>query len=310
MGRMLVIGRCAVEMHLLSESLPSVGETLYPEKYEMRPGGRGGIAAYVSKLFAHKTSVVTRVGKDGNATRLRHFLYDNGISTGSMFTEVGMQTPLDIYLKSAPFGGAGLLRYNSSPAMTVDDVNHALSEKYDMAIVQYEAVDESHRKGVTNLLSERDVRVFADLSLLDDITSLEGTSGIDTLFISESAAEKLGTGSLVTMEDCLRAAMELSRRIGAYFYIIKLCGRGLFIYDGTYYNLIAPCDAPEKEKGGASDALAAVCASVYLETTDITAASQAAYIADKMIKEDLSVFVPTMNDVVKYARDRMLDTRF
>ena len=56
--------------------------------------------------------------------------------------------------------------------------------------------------------------------------------------------------------------------------------------------------------------MAAVTASVYLETTDITAAAQAAYIADKMIKEDLSVFVPTMSDVVKYARDRMLDTRF
>ena len=90
--KLLVIGDVAIEMLMKLKRLPSPREVCDEDKYLFLPGGPAGNAALAATYFGADAFLCTRVGKDGNASRLTQFFSDNGVNVDAVAVDEEAQT--------------------------------------------------------------------------------------------------------------------------------------------------------------------------------------------------------------------------
>ncbi len=320
MGKMLIVGSSALDLILGTNgealtALKDGGKAFCEEKYEMRPGGRAVHAALCARLFGRKSAILSVVGKDGNASRLRNFLYENGVDTGALFTDTASQTSLNLIIKEggepfAPF--TRKIVYSGAAESFKNEYIEKVSElDADSALIQCELPGDFVLP-LVRVLRELSVSVFADMTKCknDDISPYADIGNADVIFLSHTAAEKYTGIECAGLEKCLKCCMELSRSFSAKYILIKLDTRGIFVYDGKFYNIVSPCDPPIASKAGAADVLSSAIASLYFEKGNITAGCEAGLIAQRIAKENLSVFIPSIADVKRFAAEGGLNVHF
>ena len=309
MGKIAVVGRAAIEIVLGAPSFSSGGDIQGADRYETRPGGRGGVAAYCARLFGVSAAICARVGRDGNGARLRNFLFENGVNTGFMFTDASGQTALDVYLKDESKGTLSRVYYDgATSSLSSDEIDKAAEQGFDALLLQCEigseiciyAAEAFRKKGSA---------VIADMTASSDLSVLPSLGSLSALIMTEKTLAPLGM-PLSSMEECLKCCMEISRRVSSSYYLIVLEGRGIFVYDGKFYKLIFPAEAVVPKKSVYADVLAATLAAVLVRDGDISAAAEAASVADRMAKECAGVFVPSASDIVRYASEKTLNLKY
>lgn len=309
MGKIAVIGRAAIEIVLSAPSFSCGGEIQGTDRYETRPGGRGGIAAYCARLFGTSAAICTRVGRDGNGVRLRNFLFENGVNTGFMFTDASGQTALDVYLKEGDTKVLSKVYYDgATPLLSDAEIDKAAVEGFDALLLQCEIGNEISVHAA-EAFRKKEAAVIADMTASSDLSILPALGDLAVLIMTEKTLAPLSM-PLSSMEECLKCCMEISRRVKASYYLIVLEGRGIFVYDGKFYKLIFPAEAVTVKKSVYADVLAATLAAVFVRDRDISAAAEAASIADKMAKECANVFVPSASDIVRYASEKTLNLKY
>lgn len=322
MKKIITVGKTEIELVLSAPSLPDEGEERFYERYEMRPGGKGGAAAYLLSLFGLSSSILSRVGKDGNAARLRHFLYENGVDTGSLFTDNKGQTALSVYIKSDEYSSPRVLRYSGvSGALSEEDISKSVDSSYNWALLEC-CYDKEVLRYASQYMRSLGIRIIADFTGVSHQNETENEPSAlvsavcnlkeaEIVIFDKELAEALTGVEMSSVDKCFKCSMELSRIIKASHYVIKMKDRGIFVYDGKFYNIISPCDAPEREKAVYADVFASTLAAIYvLSDKNIKAACEVAFIADKIARSEPSVFIPTPQIIGKYISDNSLDIHF
>jgi ribokinase len=116
------------------------------------------------------------------------------------------------------------------------------------------------------------------------------------------------TGIHPTSTDkCLKACMILSQRIKARYYVLKLGDRGVYLYDGTFFKVIAPYNVDVVDTTAAGDVFTAAMTLEYLRSdADIVTAVKygAAAAAVSVSRVGAVSSVPTAEDVEDLIRRR------
>ena len=76
------------------------------------------------------------------------------------------------------------------------------------------------------------------------------------------------------LNNCLRASIALCSRVSIRYVVLKLGGRGCYVYDGKYCDLVSPYDVEPVDTTAAGDAFTAALTAEYLRTGDIIAAAR------------------------------------
>ena len=107
------------------------------------------------------------------------------------------------------------------------------------------------------------------------------------------------------MENCLKAAIRLAGMVETKYVVLKLGGRGSFVYDGKYYHLVPAHKVQAVDTTAAGDVFTAALSYAYLQKGDILEAARfATYAAAVSVTREGAVpSVPTLQQVKDFAAE-------
>lgn len=302
--KLLVIGDLAIEMVMDLHRIPDPGDRLEEEKYLFLPGGQAGNAALTATYFGADAALCSRVGKDGNAERLRRFFEAAGIQTDAVFTESSSQTGLTITMNDAAYREARTIVYRGASAkLCTSDIDQGLAGMPDMVYLSAEVEDYSAGHAIL-ASEEKGIPVFLDASSTSLLSGLyQRGARVQMLYTTDLTLETFSASPIKDVGSTLKCCLTLGQKLRADYYAVRMKNRGLFLYDGKTYNIAIVSDANEaKPKSGFADIEAAVLASEFLIHQNAYNACGFAAVADILAREVTDYRIPSRQAVTEYIR--------
>ncbi len=270
----LVIGNASMDMIFHIPHFPKEGETLRDPKggVAYQPGGMGGGCAVSIAKLGGKVTFCTSLGADVNGQRL-HSLYGSlGIDTSRMSIAPGIPTDTSLIMQDSAGDVRRLLYPGATGAISQGGVEAAFQPKPAIVLVQCD-LDKEVVFAAIRRAKEKGVPVVLFSCPTDKDFPLEELSGVEIACFNEVEIEAL-TGIKPTGENsALTALLELSKKLAATYYVIKMGNRGCFLFDGVHRQMISPYLIKVIDPNGGGEAFVGAMAHEYIRTgKDITAA--------------------------------------
>jgi len=305
--RILVISSANIDFVQRMRRVPYSGETVIEQDagYSYVPGGKGANSAITFARLGADCVFVCKLGKDANGKRLISMYSKEGIDTRYIQEDPDVPTGLASILVEENGKNRIIVYPGANMTLTPADMEEPFiccpDALYMQMEIPYPAVVEAVRRA-----NEADVPVFIDAgpaSVDYDLSQL----GRVEIFSPNESETRVYTGIAPTSEEnCLRAAIRLSSMVNARYIVLKLGGRGAFLYDGREYYVIPAEDVPVVDTTAAGDVFTAALTYWYLEKGNILKALDFAGCAAGICisREGASTSLPTMAEIVAYARER------
>ena len=175
----------------------------------------------------------------------------------------------------------------------------------DAVFVQLEIPDEAVI-AATKFAARRGIPVFLDADQAREDYPLDKLGALEVISPNENETLAL-TGILPNnSENCLKAATELMRKVNTKYVVIKLGGRGAYIHDGKFSQLVPTYDGPVVDTTAAGDAFTAALTLEYMNSGDIVKAVRYANAVGTIVvsKAGASTSLPTADEVEEFMRER------
>lgn len=272
--RLLIIGQANLELEMRMSRFPSPGENLVSDGvFSFSCGGRGGRAALCAARLGTDTLLCARVGSDLHGRVLKNYYESAGVDTRFLKQDKRRPTPLMQTICEEGGKTRTLLFPGAGEAMRDDDLEDAFSAFPDGVLLHFDTNEQLFRRAC-DLAAESGIPVFAD--------------GVRAAFEYPRAMPKLEAIVLGEAEtyaytdiypDCLdnyvRACIRLNAKIRSHYFLIRLKGRGTYITDGKYSEILSLPDAAG-EMADRPDVFAAALSCELLRGTSITEAAKTA----------------------------------
>lgn len=302
--KLVLAGYACTETILHVAALPDIGGRVTEDKYQSRPGGRAGNAAIAAARLGTNTALVAMLGDDAEGTRLFNCYSDNRINLQCLKFTREHPTGREILLHETYCDASRRLVYpGAADDVTLDQIASALGAFPDALYLTtelpFEIVHQAARMAVS-----KGIPVFLDALPVNSRMPLEQLPPLELFIIDRPSAEIVAMCGKITVENCLRAAVAIAKRVKAKYYIIRLTGQGFFVYDGKYHNIIAPegvlttpgkTICPVDTEGGA-------LAAAYLLTADIRRACTISAIASRLARENHGISIANRQQILEYCR--------
>lgn len=246
--------------------MPEAGETLLDDGgVAYLPGGKGTNAAVSVARLGGQCVFCTKLGADLHGQKLFSYYKETGLDTTYVKVDHENPTGLAVVMKEANGENRIVLYPGANTMLTVENVQEAMNCAPDALYLGFE-IPFAVAAGAAKLAASRGIPIFVDAAPADESYPLESLPPLE-IFSPNETETKTYTGIVpFGTEGCLRAALNLCRKVKCKHLVIKLGSRGAFIYDGKHYDLI-PAFRAEKvvDTTAAGDAFTAAMTLRYLE---------------------------------------------
>ncbi len=278
--RILAVGSAYTDFYIKTDRIPSQNQSVVGDRYDYLPGGRGVYSALTFNNLGAECIFCAKLGADTHGSRLKSYLENRGIDTRFIVSDRGFQTGLNAVIYETGSPGRSIIYPGANRRLRPDDAEEAFTAYPDALYIMTDlppatvaaASSFAHMQGVPS---------FVDASYTgaaDREFPLEQLEPVE-IFITDEAAALAFTGIAPSdSEKSMRCCLALTQRIQAGYIVIRLGARGLFLYDGTYYKIIAPYDVQPVDPLAAGDAFSAALTLEYLRSRDIKRACEYANI--------------------------------
>ncbi len=298
--RLLVVGSTNVDFRLETPYIPAPGETLLSAKsYSLTAGGKGANSAMAAvRLSDCPVTFCARVGADNYGTRLKNYFDTNGINTEYIVTDKSEQTGAAFVMVEDDGTNRIVVYTGANKNLNEIDVNTAMRSMPEAILAQYEGCEEA-LIAASVAASRNGLPFFVDAGAAKASWKLERMPRCEIFSPNETETEALTGIRPSSVENCLKAAIALCSRTKIHYVALKLGGRGCFIYDGKYCDLVSSYDVPEVDTTAAGDAFTAAIATEYMRTGDIIRAAKFANAAGALTvsKAGSMTSIPTESEV-------------
>lgn len=258
--RILVIGAANMELSLQMPRFPSVGETLQSEgTFRFAPGGRGGVSAVAAARLGCDVLFCTRIGNDLNGRTLKEYYDRCGVDTRFLKLDRNRPTPLCETVTEKGQKQRVILFPGAGAALNEDDIEDAFMAYPDGLLLQFD-LSEYLFVHAAELAQELSIPVFADATK-PNFDYPHSMPRLEVMVLGEAETYAYTDIFPDCLDDYVRACMRLSSKINAHYFVIRLHGRGAYITDGKYSEIVS---MPEVA-GDVSDAPDAFCAALAAE---------------------------------------------
>ena len=304
--RILVVSSANMDFVMRCAKLPEAGQTIIEShSYDYVPGGKGANAALALARLGADSIFCARLGVDNHAKRLKELYDENGIDTRFMKFDRTAPTGLASIIVEDDGDNRIIVYPGANANLSEDDVEDAMTCLPDAVFVQLEIPEEAVA-AATRFARKRDIPVFLDAGPARADYPLEKLSPLEVVSPNENETLAL-TGILPNnSENCLRAATVLLQRVKSKYVVIKLGGRGAYIHDGKFSQLIPTYEGPVVDTTAAGDAFTAALTLEYMTSGDIVRAVRYANAVGTMVvaKAGASTSLPTAAEVSAFIRER------
>ncbi|MBQ8162900.1 MAG: ribokinase [Clostridia bacterium] len=267
--RILVVSSANMDMVMNINTVPSAGETVIENgSYAYVPGGKGANSAVAISRLGAECTFLTRVGNDANANSLLELYKKEEIDISYIKKDDNAPTGLATIFVEKNGQNRIIVFAGANQKIDRETVSEALNDAPDALYMQFEinhdailhAANEAYKKGIP---------VFIDAGPADKTFPLEKLPRLE--IFSPNETETLGfTGIAPTDDDaCMRACLELQKRIDAKYIVIKLGSKGAYVFDGEKGEMFPSYEIKAVDTTAAGDAFTAALTLKYLQCQDI-----------------------------------------
>ena len=264
--KILLVGSANMDLSMNMLRIPEAGETLQDDGgVAYLPGGKGGNAATAFARLGGECVFCTKLGADLHGQKLFSYYKENGIDTTYVKVDHEYPTGLAVVMKEATGENRIILYPGANTMLTAENVQEAMNCAPDALYLGFE-IPFSVAVSAAKLASARGIPIFVDAAPADASYPLESLPPMEIFSPNETETKTYTDIIPFGTEGCLRAALNLCRKVKCKHLVIKLGSRGAFIYDGKHYDLI-PAFRAEKvvDTTAAGDAFTAAMTLRYLE---------------------------------------------
>ncbi len=285
-------------------ALPSAGQTVIDGgSYRFVPGGKGANSAVAIQRLGGECIFCTRVGSDANGAILKNLYEKEGIDTRFIVHDKKSPTGLAAIMVEDNGVNRIVVYPGANMEMTADDIDHALISYPDALFMQFE-IDSEAVIYAANAAAKKNIPVFIDAGPANRYFPLARLPHLEVFSPNETETEIFTGISPNSPENCLRAAIALSKIVNAHYYVIKLGGRGAYIYDGLYYHCVPAYDVKVVDTTAAGDAFTAAFTLEYLRSGDVERAGKLGNIAGALTVNRAGAYtsLPSEAEVEEFMR--------
>ena len=302
--RILVISSANIDFVQRMRRMPYSGETVIENElnYAYIPGGKGANSAIAFARFGADTVFACKLGRDANAKRLRAIYEREGIDTRYILEDADTPTGLASILVEDNGKNRIIVYPGANMTMTPDDIEESFNCYPDAVYMQLEIPDEAVLEAARRA-NEAGIPLFIDAGPARLDFPLNKLGKVEVFSPNESEC-RIFTGITPNSdESCLRAAIKLSSIIDAKYIVIKLGGRGAFVYDGKFSHIVPTIPVNVVDTTAAGDTFTAALVHFYLQGMDILDATHMGHCAAAIgvSRPGAYTSIPTKEEVLAFA---------
>ena len=254
MSDISVLGIFVADISFSGPKIPSVGETILGNKYNVGPGGKGCNQAIAIARLGGKVNFISKIGKDSYGELALNTLKKNNINIENIIQDEKLQT-----------GVAGILVDKNSGKNAINVIVGAPSSLKVSEIEKQINLIKSSKIFLTQLEVPKDVTLHClkiakengCITILNPAPASEISNEfynhIDYFTPNETEAE-FYTGIKITNEQEAKQAAEKLLNLGIKKVIITLGEKGLFYTDGKEETYLKASSVKAIDTTGAGDA--------------------------------------------------------
>lgn len=272
--RILVVSSANMDLVMNMHALPSAGQTVVDYGgYSFVPGGKGGNSAVAIRRLGGDCVFCTRLGQDANGDLLSAIYNKEGIDTRFVVRDSEAPTGMAAVMVEQNGVNRIVVYPGANMRITPDDIDNAMTCYPDALFMQLE-LDPEAIIYAASAAARQGVPIFIDAGPASRTFPLDRLPPLEVFSPNETETELFTGISPSTPDSCLRAAIALSKLVNAHYYVLKLGGRGAYIYDGLYYHCLPAYDTKAVDTTAAGDAFTAAFALEYLRSGDVERAGK------------------------------------
>ncbi|MBQ8747601.1 MAG: ribokinase [Clostridia bacterium] len=303
--RVLVVSSANMDFVQRMRRVPNAGETIVESAeygYGYVPGGKGANSAVAFARMGDDCVFCTRLGADANGDRLLSVYQKEGIDTRFAVRDKEAATGLASILVEEDGTNRILVYPGANERLNEEDVEEAFTCYPDAVYLQFEIPDEPVL-AAAKFAAEKNIPLFVDAGPARADYPLDQLGRVE-IFSPNETETKIFTGiDPNSAENCLRAAIKLAGMVDAKYIVIKLGGRGAFLYDGKYYHIIPSISVPVADTTAAGDTFTAALIHFYLDGVPMVDAVHLANCAAAIgvSRPGAYTSIPTIKEVLAFA---------
>ena len=302
--RVLVVSSANLDFVQRMRRVPRAGETVTETDigYSYVPGGKGANSAVTFARLGDDCVFCTRLGMDGNGTRLLSVYEKEGIDTRFIVRDKKVPTGLASILVEENGANRIIVYPGANNALSAADAEEALTCYPDGVYLQFEIPDEAVI-AASHFARAKNIPVFVDAGPARAEFPLEKLGRVEIFSPNESETRAYTGIEPAGADSCLRAAIKLASRVDARYIVIKLGGRGAFIYDGKFSHIVPAIPVNAVDTTAAGDIFTSTLVHFYLQGMDILNATYMGHCAAAIgvSRPGAYTSIPTKAEVLAFA---------
>ena len=306
--RILTVSSANMDFVMSVSKIPQGGETqLESGTYQFGPGGKGANSAVAVRRLGGDSVFCCRLGKDANGSIMHNIYKKEGLDTRFIVVDPDAVTGLGAIMVEPNGQNRIILFPGANVRLTREDIDASFICRPDALLMQLEITQDAvmHAAWTAN---EKEIPIILDAGPANPDFPLEDLPPLEIFSPNETETEIFTGINPSNPDNCLRAAMELQKLVTAKYYVIKLGGRGCYIYDGKYYHCLPAYGVNAVDTTAAGDAFTAALTLEYLRSGDIVRAGRYANVVGALAvsKKGALPSLPTEALVNKFIADKAI----
>ena len=299
--KILIIGSANIDFSMNMYKLPEAGETLIDDGgVAYVPGGKGANAAIAFKRLGADCIFCTKLGADVHGQKLYNYYKEQGLDTSHIKVDHDNPTGLAVVMREGDGTNRIVVYPGANGHITNDNIIEAFECNPDAVYLGFE-IPFATVLAAAKVAAAKNIPIFIDAAPANKDFDLEKLPPVEIFSPNETETYEF-TGIMPNgMENSLRAALALARKVKAKNIVIKQGARGAFLYDGKRYNTFPAVKADKPvDTTAAGDAFTAAMTLEYLRNGgDIKAAIKYGNAAGAITvtRKGASSSIPTAEEV-------------
>ncbi|ANB56074.1 ribokinase [Anoxybacillus sp. B7M1] len=307
MNNITVVGSINIDIVARTARYPTKGETIFAEKVELLPGGKGANQATVCARLGKTVQLIGMIGQDWYGDIVLKALQKNDIDTTYIKRIQDVATGCAIITVDRTAENTMLVVKGANDQLRDTDVCEAFSKIFDSKIllVQMEIPAEAVIQSMIEA-KRKGMFVILDPAPAEGIT-VRAWEHADLIIPNRQETKEL-TGIDVMSVDTAYEAAKHFQLMGVKNLIIKMANKGSFVCENGKFEYIEAISVKSVDTVGAGDSYAGALACSIADGQELIRAAQFATIVSalKVTKWGAQAGIPTIEEVNEFCRQRNL----
>lgn len=308
MKKILIVSSANMDMVMSIDKVPEAGQTVIDSgSYSYVPGGKGANSAVAVSRLGGKCVFLTRVGDDANADALLSLYEREGMDVSYIKRDKDAPTGLATIFVEKSGQNRIIVFAGANQKIDTGSIDNAFESAPDALYMQFE-INYDAILHSASVASKRGVPIFIDAGAADKSFPFDKLPMLEVFSPNENETYSLVDIKPDSEQNCLEAAQALSRLVKSKYTVIKLGGRGAYVFDGQRGVLKPTYPIKVVDTTAAGDAFTAALTLEYLRCGDIYKACDFANAAGSLTvsRKGASTSIPSSSEVEEFLKKHAL----